>query len=805
MLRSVECGLKIKNMTKSYLKQGNQLKRKGQIAEAATFYAKAIERTPYLSWPYYCLGEVLVKMDKLDEAIANYQKAISLNPCSAWFYFDLGKVLAKQNKTDEAIDKYQKAVQVNSDLHPTYYSLGEAFSGRKKWAEAEIHYRKAIKIFPKQSYYHFSLGKVLIEQKKIAEAAIAYKNAIENKPDFFEAYHKLAGTLQGMNKFDEAIINYRKAVEINPKFFHSYHCLGDVFNKQGNLAKAITNYQKAIDVNPNFYWSYHHLGHIFMQTNQLDGAIDSFSKSIEIFPSFLPGNFNLGKALEVKGCVEEAIKYYLKAIEIEPKFEEPYFRLSQLLENKGKLEEASSYCRNLIEVNPNSHKAYLRLAQSLEKQHKVNEAIIWYQKYMEVKPDQTDVYINEHPINISLKEKAFTSNSIATKSVKPPKIKRLILAEEIFWLIYSVAILKYQESTKEYGECEDFLVTYRSCNPQTTKHFIELTQVWDFQKITSIQGILTLYRNQSISLSTAAELIVKQVGAKNVDVIYVHNFFRTSEQLILAAYPHAKVVAIPDGYGAIGTSQYSSSSQLDSAYLVVPLEIGKNTFKRIKKTEYIEFKLLSEVISQCSNLVPDIKNSQSKVGETFNGFSESPNTICLIVYYSRLVKEMTFEEEIELYLSHILSYTSADEIIWLKEHPAHNYGQSSALAKKLEEHGRRCVEMKQLDAANNFLNLLPMEFFIPFLNISKAITFDSAGCVALAYLSKCDIVLGCDPNFIQKYLPPPCQYRLVAYKIQVEQAYKGNFQPVFYSQVDEMKHSLNSFPVHLSYNSNLPQ
>ncbi|MGD1805107.1 tetratricopeptide repeat protein [Dapis sp. BLCC M126] len=92
-------------------KVGNQLKRKGKLAEAIGEYRRAIELNPHFSWSYYNLGDALAKQGCINEAIEKYRQAVNLKPDSGLFNYKISKLLAEQKCDDEAVYFLQKADQ----------------------------------------------------------------------------------------------------------------------------------------------------------------------------------------------------------------------------------------------------------------------------------------------------------------------------------------------------------------------------------------------------------------------------------------------------------------------------------------------------------------------------------------------------------------------------------------------------------------------------------------------------------------------------------------------------------------------
>jgi tetratricopeptide (TPR) repeat protein len=104
-------------------KVGNQLKRKGKLAEAIGEYRRAIELNPHFSWSYYNLGDALAKQGNINEAIAEYRRAIAFNSNSALYFHSLGKVLAQKSELKEAANCYENSIKIKPDIYQKYQNL----------------------------------------------------------------------------------------------------------------------------------------------------------------------------------------------------------------------------------------------------------------------------------------------------------------------------------------------------------------------------------------------------------------------------------------------------------------------------------------------------------------------------------------------------------------------------------------------------------------------------------------------------------------------------------------------------------
>lgn len=103
---------KPKTMTTSYFSTANQLKQKGQLSEAVTYYYQAIEQNPKFHLYHHNLGETLAKLGRFEEAIASFQRAIDISPNGS-SYYSMAQAYTQLGNIDGANLAYYRAIELN--------------------------------------------------------------------------------------------------------------------------------------------------------------------------------------------------------------------------------------------------------------------------------------------------------------------------------------------------------------------------------------------------------------------------------------------------------------------------------------------------------------------------------------------------------------------------------------------------------------------------------------------------------------------------------------------------------------------
>lgn len=119
----------------SFIKEGNDFFKKGQLAEAVASYNKVTEE-PYKYTALINKGTALYKQKKMDEALKAYnQVGVSPNATNllkSGAHYNAGVIYSNQNKVEESIEAYKKALRLNSQDNNARENLQKALSELKK-------------------------------------------------------------------------------------------------------------------------------------------------------------------------------------------------------------------------------------------------------------------------------------------------------------------------------------------------------------------------------------------------------------------------------------------------------------------------------------------------------------------------------------------------------------------------------------------------------------------------------------------------------------------------------------------------
>lgn len=332
---------------------------------------------------------------------------------------------------------------------------------------------------------------------------------------------------------------------------------------------------------------------------------------------------------------------------------------------------------------------------------------------------------------------------------------RLIVIQGPNQLLDALTVLRYQKASGEYPEnCEDILLMggYTE-NQQMTNVCLQISQIWDFADRILLHGYEKFCLDNNFDFDGVANLLKKIINHQDVDAIYTLRNWDFINEIFLYTYPNARKTC----YGELGrldvsASQFSNSYgvrpfnpsgeflKVDDAYLfLVPINV-ENAFNKCQvKTFDAEF---------YKSVVYDSAKQIQKLNEYCAAISanQNPTTFVLTSYETEAGFTRNVEDEVECYLSLVLQHTHPEENILVKGHPRQRHNQSNVLVKQLCNAGRNAKLVP------DFFSRVLIELFVPFLSLHRVIAPASSGCISLAYLSDCELVIGLGKNLVSKYL-----------------------------------------------------
>jgi tetratricopeptide (TPR) repeat protein len=459
---------------------------------------------------------------------------------------------------------------------------------------------------------------------------------------------------------------------------------------------------------------------------------------------------------------------------------------------KAGLIDVDDQCGELLDY---SNESYLGKLNRLIYNYNVSvnernlvDTLSYYKNLLDGRLDLQEAEIDNHIFSYN-RQIATSKNSIDnnhhTHSTKV-RYKRLIfvIMSVPHKILTLLSLLRFQQQQKEYEHCEDYLLLAGG-NPQGVKILLDIAKIWKFKQVINIGNLYKFLRSnasyESLNVQVAQELIKNQIGLDSVDVVY---HWSPTDDLIWSLYPQARKICFGDALGILKkhsiTRRFNPSDSLvvDEAYLLAPYEETEGMFNKCP---------ISIIDPQCYQLV--VKDSAKIVKglvEYCSNIKQKANSSIVLIptsYFAQSPEVKDFNKEIDIYLSYALEYTSKEDTIVIKAHPTLKaQKQSRVLVEKLEKNERKCIEI-----SDNFDDV-PLEFFAVLLNPKRVLSVLSTCAISIAYLCKCEIVLGLDESIIAGFKNNTVNNadwnlkQKVIY-LQTKQAYQNIFSPITHVDV----------------------
>lgn len=266
-----------------------ELAKKGQHAEAAAEWKKALELSPEDSKVFMNLGVSQAAAGEVEKAIGSFARAIEIDPGDAEIRMNLGVALAGSGRVPEAITAYRKSLELDPDYPEAHNNLGLALAREGKLEEAIAHYRRALEISPQFAAIHNNLGAALARSQKSGEAVHHFQKALEFDPSPVEVHANLIRALAQSGRAGDAASVFEKLLRIHPESAALHNTMGMALMWQRRGDEAIGEFNRALGIDPALVEARQNLGDalFFMKGNAAE-ALAQWREVLRTAPQHIP-------------------------------------------------------------------------------------------------------------------------------------------------------------------------------------------------------------------------------------------------------------------------------------------------------------------------------------------------------------------------------------------------------------------------------------------------------------------------------------------------------------------------------------
>lgn len=190
----------------------------GQLEEALTSYARAVELLPENPTVLRSMTKILRQLRRYEEALSFYERDLALHPDDASLWQRKGEALHELGRSEEALDAFEHALALDPRDGYTLLLKADTLAGLGRFAEA-------LQI----------CGDLLAQD---ADNPITW---------IIQAYILLAE-----RRYDDAIASVDRAIAIQPEEANWWDSRGEILLAAGRYSESLVAYDRALGIDPNF-------------------------------------------------------------------------------------------------------------------------------------------------------------------------------------------------------------------------------------------------------------------------------------------------------------------------------------------------------------------------------------------------------------------------------------------------------------------------------------------------------------------------------------------------------------------------
>ena len=330
----------------SYYYLGKTSKITGKSRNAASYFAKAIEKKPDYFNALFELSTLNYELKNFDAAIKLFKKCVEVDSFDCLSNHYCGMSLFQMGSFDSALTYFKKAVSITPEFLPAINSIGGCYYLKKEYDSSILMYNKSITIDSSagsiykrlaDSYYRAENNREAInnylmalnhgEKNSSIPSLLAWLYKKESVYDSSIIYFKLylgedlndpqrwldlAKVHLLMRNTDSAKYCYEKTIalhesDVSGNIFQIYLQYSEYLRSLKDIKGSADKLLRALDLNKKFPFLYYQLGDLYAELKNYKEAVKSFEKHLE----YLDEN---EKNAKWRTIVEDKIKLLKKKI-----------------------------------------------------------------------------------------------------------------------------------------------------------------------------------------------------------------------------------------------------------------------------------------------------------------------------------------------------------------------------------------------------------------------------------------------------------------------------------------------------------
>jgi len=225
-------------------------RRLAAYAGPEAFWTDVVSKVPDHAGAWNNLGQLAARRGDPAEAAADYGRALALAPSYASAHLGLGRALVAQGRPDDALPHFTAALRFRGREPAVRVEYGRALVAAHRPYDAADQFRAAAELGEPAA--GFDLGAVLVSVGELAPAAAAYGRAVAAVPGYAEGRIDYGNVLAQLGRVPEAIAQYQADLPLEPAAADVRNNLGSLLAQTGRLAEAEARFQEALVLRPDY-------------------------------------------------------------------------------------------------------------------------------------------------------------------------------------------------------------------------------------------------------------------------------------------------------------------------------------------------------------------------------------------------------------------------------------------------------------------------------------------------------------------------------------------------------------------------
>jgi len=385
------------------LASASKLEAAGDYAGAASAYASAAERLPWMPLLWEKAGEASFLDHNVGNSIYFINIAAKRGALSTVGWLDLGNAYQQRGDTSSALSAWEQALP----LAEAYGNLAQAQQKAGNFAAAIENWQANAGREPQNANAHYQLG-LLYAATNPSKALPELMLAARLNPDLDKTIQSLRSALNtaflsdnnayqflvsgralaALGKWDLATEAFRNAVHMNEDYAEAWAWLG--LAKQQQDQDGTIELSRAIALDPGAAIVQGLYGMYLQHDGKSSQARSAFQKAANLEPDNPVWQMALGNAFEQTGDLISAYSYYLHAVDLAPEDPTTWRALATFSVNNVVDVDTTgiSAARKLVELSPDDWYSYDLAGQAALLLYDYNSAEDYLKKAVQLAPTE---------------------------------------------------------------------------------------------------------------------------------------------------------------------------------------------------------------------------------------------------------------------------------------------------------------------------------------------------------------------------------------------------------------------------------